>query len=373
MELTSIIRSLLEQKQEGEYWDFKLKHHENKVDLMLDIICMANNISDNDGYIVFGVEDNSYEVIGLQSEEKRRNQQEVIDILKNLDFAGHIRPKIELTTLEVDDVEIDVLIIKNTNFTPYYLKNNYPKEKRQRYIRANHIYTRINDTNTPITESADIDIVEYLWKKRFGFNKPPFERLKVLLLDHDKWSKDFGKRNYCFHKFFPEFRIEISNSSSGFEACATFYLDTKIMVYDMKVFYHSTILHESKMIAFDSFRLFLPNVKIGQVNGYQKGFYYYFDLSSIDGHIAYMLTNGTLFSNGRSNESGQFLFFDSEEEREQFNKDAEENIHEILSLIPSGEAEIAKLRHEKSNKLTKFDVLFLNRLHQYYMNWKNEI
>lgn len=365
MILNKIFMDLLDQKQEGDHWDFKLKHHENKVDLMLDIICMANNLSDEDGYIIFGVEDDTYRVIGLKDDENRRNQQGIIDILKGLDFAGHIRPKVELKTLNIDNVEVDILIIRNTRDTPYYLKNNYPRQKTQRYIRANHIYSRINDTNTPISESADIDIVEYLWKKRFGFNKTPVERLKILLHDYDNWSKDFGNRDYCFHELFPEFKVEISNPSRGFEPCAAYYEDTNIDVYYMKVFYHSTILHESKMIAFDEYRLYLPDVKHGRIDGYEKGFYYYYDLESIDGHIAYMLTDGTLSSRARHNENGQFLFFDSEEEREQFEKNAAKNIRYILSLEPSGEAQLAKLRHEERKELMGYDTLFLNQLYQY--------
>ena len=35
-------------RQEGEYWDFKKEWHKNKSDLLHDIICMANNLSNHD-------------------------------------------------------------------------------------------------------------------------------------------------------------------------------------------------------------------------------------------------------------------------------------------------------------------------------------
>lgn len=168
MKLENIVLELIESRQEGDYWDFKFKHHESKVDLVLDIICMANNLSDEDGYIIFGIEDKIFNCVGLEGYGERRNQQGIIDILKGVDFAGHIRPKIELKTLIIKEKEIDVLIIRNTNNTPYYLKSKYPSKQTKRYIRANHIYTRINDTNTCINESADIDIVEFL-EKAFWF------------------------------------------------------------------------------------------------------------------------------------------------------------------------------------------------------------
>lgn len=34
-------------------------------------------------------------------------------------------------------------------------------------IMSNYIYTRIGDTNTPKDRSADINHIEYLWKKDF--------------------------------------------------------------------------------------------------------------------------------------------------------------------------------------------------------------
>jgi|GEM_PF-3087734 len=42
-ELEEVIKDLFCLKQEGEYWDFKEKWHENKALLLHDIICMANN------------------------------------------------------------------------------------------------------------------------------------------------------------------------------------------------------------------------------------------------------------------------------------------------------------------------------------------
>ncbi|WP_412245615.1 hypothetical protein [Faecalibacillus intestinalis] len=36
--------------------------------------------------------------------------------------------------------------------------------------------TRVVDTNTPKTSSADFDKIEYLWKKRLGLDLSPLER-----------------------------------------------------------------------------------------------------------------------------------------------------------------------------------------------------
>lgn len=45
---------LIELHQEGEYWDFKKDWYEKNKDsrMLIDIICMANNLVNRDTYIV---------------------------------------------------------------------------------------------------------------------------------------------------------------------------------------------------------------------------------------------------------------------------------------------------------------------------------
>ena len=57
------VRQLIGLQQEGEYWDFKKEWYQNKADLLHDIICMANNLSNQDGLIIIGVdEENDYSI-----------------------------------------------------------------------------------------------------------------------------------------------------------------------------------------------------------------------------------------------------------------------------------------------------------------------
>lgn len=55
--LSDRILSLNETKKEDDYWDFKQYHYHNKADLLLDIICIANNRSNQNGYIICGIQD----------------------------------------------------------------------------------------------------------------------------------------------------------------------------------------------------------------------------------------------------------------------------------------------------------------------------
>lgn len=62
---------------------------------------MANNRADRDVYTIFGVTDADFEIVGVNDDENRRNQQQIIDFLKDKKFASGIRPTIELKTLYI--------------------------------------------------------------------------------------------------------------------------------------------------------------------------------------------------------------------------------------------------------------------------------
>ena len=135
-ELEKRIESFIVKRCETEQWDFKQEWHEKTEDLIKDIICFANTVHDKDCFLIFGISDD-YQIVGMT--KPRRKQADIIDTLNNLYFAGDIVPKIELQTLFLIGKEIDVLIIKNTNLTPIYLKKTYGR------MKAGCIYTRIGD------------------------------------------------------------------------------------------------------------------------------------------------------------------------------------------------------------------------------------
>ena len=94
--LTNKVIELLETKREDDWWDFKQEHHDDKAKLVHDIICMANNRPRKDSYIIIGIEDNTFKILGVEEDAHRRNQQVIKDILKSASFAGGIRPRVEI-------------------------------------------------------------------------------------------------------------------------------------------------------------------------------------------------------------------------------------------------------------------------------------
>lgn len=123
--LIELIEELIHTKREDDWWDFKQCHYEDRASLLHDIICLANNRADRDAYLILGVEDNTFNIIGVENDPKRKNQQNIVDFLRLPNFAGQIRPRVEVRTVYIEEHEIDVFIIKNSTDVPYYLIENY--------------------------------------------------------------------------------------------------------------------------------------------------------------------------------------------------------------------------------------------------------
>ena len=67
----SEILDLILLKQEGSYWDFKREWYsqDKKSDLLHDIMCMANNLSNRNAYIIIGVdEENDYSFSSVKTD-----------------------------------------------------------------------------------------------------------------------------------------------------------------------------------------------------------------------------------------------------------------------------------------------------------------
>lgn len=174
MELRQIVESFIEKDSEGSYWDFKQNWHSNNADLLKDIICMANNTTKDmqDGYIIFGIEDSTFSITGVSEDRNRKNQENIIGFLSSQVWSGEEIPNVEVKSIEISGKEVDVLIIYNSNITPYYLLEDYSKTsdlgKSKTILRAGVIYSRVGDRNTSSAECATKQAAEFLWKKRFG-------------------------------------------------------------------------------------------------------------------------------------------------------------------------------------------------------------
>lgn len=159
VKLEEEIKELLLRGHEGGYWDYKSDYADCPEDKLMDYICMANNLEGRDAYLIYGV-DNDGKIIGIENTSyKRCNTKEINEFLRNKPFAGGYIPSISVDVLLLEGHELDVVTIKNTNKTPYYLTKNYnqTKEKISKTLKAGAIYTRVNDQNTPRELTANME------------------------------------------------------------------------------------------------------------------------------------------------------------------------------------------------------------------------
>ena len=156
--INEIIVSLINSHKESYNYDFKEQWHSKSKDgdLLHDILCLANNIHNEDAFLIVGVTD-SYSVVGVKDWKK---SSEIIDFLTSKKFAGGHIPQIDLKKIYYKYFKIDVLMISKSKNVPFYLVEPYRGIGTQ-------IFTRVGDTNTPKNEMASYNDVEQLWKIHF--------------------------------------------------------------------------------------------------------------------------------------------------------------------------------------------------------------
>ena len=302
-----LILHLISTGREDDWWDFKEYHHADKAAMLHDILCMANNRGTHDGLIIFGVRDKTMEIMGSENDPHRRNQQNVVDFLRSVKFAGQIRPRVEVRSIQIQNHEIDIFIIRNSSDTPYYLTEDYRDKryaadtgKNGKIVLAAHIYCRVMDNNTPIDGNADLIEIETLWKKRFGLLQTPLEQLSILLNEPKSWIEEEA---LYYHKQFPQFTIRVSwDADEDKEVVRSespmFYhyvqTDSKAYYGMLRVFHYGTQLYSHQVTGLDGHRLCAPCPErgyIGQsITGDYKISYRYYEKDDIAYKLLRFLT-----------------------------------------------------------------------------------
>ena len=327
MDLVEIIRKLISLKQEGAYWDFKRQWYskDKKVDLLHDIICMANNLENRDAYIIIGVdEENDYSLVDVKLDVNRKNTQKMVDFLRDKKFAGGVRPVVYVQEVKLFETDIDVIVIKNSYETPFYLTESFQG------VMANNIYTRVMDSNTPKTKSADIFYIEYLWKKRFRLITTPLERMKYYLTLKEDWvnTPTNWKTDKKYNKYYPEFTIEytLDDDGNGYQYYLFNQTDTTPHWRKIRLYYHQTMLDELEGVSLDGGRYFTPTpltegislTKYHQWDIVYK--YYIIDTLRYVVHEFYYEPDGNEETHAHRCLEECVLTFESEVEKEEFNK-----------------------------------------------------
>lgn len=157
--MTSIenqIINLIISQDENDQVDFKKEYYskEKKYDLIKDIVSFANNIKPKDKYIVFGVENSTWNVLGID----RASLPDISEI-NNL-LHSYVEPfiDVELGYFDYQGVTIGFIRIPHHDLNrPYVISKEYNKNKGV-FLRKGEIYTRKGATNF-IAERSDLDCI----------------------------------------------------------------------------------------------------------------------------------------------------------------------------------------------------------------------
>ena len=309
MNFVEEIEYLISRKVEGSYWDFKLEHHENTHDLLHDIISMSNNLENRDAYIIFGIRNGSGEVVGVDPMDIH-NLAYFRQHLKEKAFAGGIKPEIDFKSLGIDGNRVDILIIKNSNHTPFYLEKDYGPVKKYR------IYTRVNDTNTDKGSSADINHVEQLWRKRFRLDCSKIEQMKELLKRPEDWIKHGSK---FVHKNLPEFNVVLDKASRWpIRTFEYFYAYCNGRTGSMNLNYLTSLLCEIEYWAFDNNSIYAAESLKDCIRLNRREVWYYYYLKD---SLPWLVTSTLLGTDENwinSYGGSPFIIFENETEKKEF-------------------------------------------------------
>ena len=317
------IKSLIALKREGSYWDFKKQWYDEvkECDKLIDIICMANNLVNRDCYIIIGVDENkNFEINDVSKDPCRRNTLALVEFLRSKPFSNGICPVVSVKCVNMKQGIIDVIVVHNSKNTPFFLTKEY--KTKYKTLPPGTVYVRYQDGNTPYNQSAEINHIEYLWKKRFGLDLSPKERMTLLLSDLTKWNCDWGNKNYAYHEDFPEFKlVKSEHSQQGWYPVAAFYTAPEMQIYQLFFMYHDTILFETELWCLDCFRKYLPKANTYYVKEIKDYFWYsYYLLDSIEGKLLGLFTKNTLSLASQEPDYHQILIFSSQEEKNEFDK-----------------------------------------------------
>ena len=348
--IEDIVREFFYQGTEGEYWDFKEEpyfyegqsekdNNKKKGDLLHDIICMANNLSNRDAYIIMGIQNKPVKITGIKQFSNKWTQESYQDFLQNLSWAGDCVPTVELRS--ISDGNLEVLVIRKSNKVPFYLTKRYNK------VKENQIYVRRGAKNTAIDRQAEISDIEKLFEFRFGLIPFPKERVINYITDHDHWIEmkgDYETRSWYYEKF-PEYTMELVDDPQNDELKAPVYaliqFNARTTWQILRLKYHQTILLEFSSHYIDEYRGISVQPKYNflklsdRMNDIKfPSMYYYYLSNSVEIELMYLLKE-LMQHDGEAWRRHLSLIpvFDDDEERNIIEKYVEENKAEILVEI----------------------------------------
>lgn len=270
---------------EDDHHDFKKEwyHSGKKEELVKDIFSFVNTVHHDDCFLIIGVDDER-QVTGVEHDENRMNQQNLIDFIRNLPISGDYNPRVEIEIVQYNEHEVDVIHIFDTSNVPVFLnkrwKQNGPDAGRiyvKGAIKPQQVFVREGDVNTSRDTTASYHQVELLWKKHFRIDQPIQERYKYVLQDADNWSYYENDKTGYLYNLNPDFNmvlIDDDRTRNRVEAYSLNQFRTNISWGLLKLMFRQVIVAEIQVVWLDSAQFIVVAPDIGRIGNIDQEFYY---------------------------------------------------------------------------------------------------
>ena len=163
------ISALIQNQRENEFVDFKqfYYHNDKKFDLIKDVVSFANDSTSADKYIVFGVTNGTWEVVGIDLST-------IPDVSSINDLLHmYVEPFIyvEIGQIKYNGKELGYIKIPADHADrPYVIKREYSKQGKT-HLRCGEVYVRKNANNF-IATRRDLD---YIYRNNGVFSISVFD------------------------------------------------------------------------------------------------------------------------------------------------------------------------------------------------------
>ena len=303
------VADLIGRRGEGVYWDFKIEHHADTWKLAHDVLCLANAEHDGPRFLIFGVNDEGFNVRSIEQDSGRRTQADIATLFRDnaRKFFQSRFPTFHLQEIEINGALVDVLVIEDEPKKPYYLVERV--ERRP----AHHIYTRVCDTNTATNAAAQPHEIERMWRERFGLDEPALERATRLLAEPAAWWISESEMDGCHHRVFPEFTLKAASAESHM-ACNEEWTRGEVRTddncagwYELRC--HQTVLRQVRYVGFDNRKKSMVAPDWEPIG---KGRFYFYKTDS----LSYAIQRFWTTRNGRDDSKGLRIQGDGEAARE---------------------------------------------------------
>ncbi|MES5423838.1 RNA-binding domain-containing protein, partial [Lacticaseibacillus paracasei] len=344
---------------------------------LTSIFSFVNVTHHDDCFLIIGVDDKTHDVIGVEDDKYRRNQQNIIDFLHMLPISGEYIPRVQVETVQYfNGHDVDVIRIFNTNNVPVFLNERWNargKKTTENSVEMGYIYTRQDihpeqiflregDVNTARNQTGEFHQVEELWKKHFHLNQPILDRYLYCLQDTQNWSYFENDKIGFLYNLNPDFYMLLKDddATAEVESFSINFSNPKIDWQVLSLKYRQITVKSMQAAFLDSANLLFVVPDVGTPrNSFDRIFYRNFTVNTLKNQVQ------NLFAVNGPNEVSKgdliefyknIVVYESEEER----KDTEIQLAKygemLTNAIKPSEEDLQKLKSHLSTRLPKGSV-----------------